>query len=34
MITRHVLPYLRQLGLPDGQINALLVDNPRRFFGR
>lgn len=34
MITRHVLPYLRQLGVTETQLTALLVDNPRRFFGR
>jgi predicted metal-dependent phosphotriesterase family hydrolase len=31
-ITRQVLPYLSELGVPDGDINQIMVDNPRRFF--
>lgn len=34
MIARHVAPYLRQLGVTEAQITAMLVDNPRRFLGR
>lgn len=34
MISRHVLPYLRQLGVSEDQITVMMVDNPRRFFGR
>lgn len=34
MISRHVLPYLKQIGVTDGQIHTMMVENPRRFFGR
>ena len=34
MISRHVLPYLRQLGVAESEIATIMVDNPRRFFGR
>ena len=32
-ITRKVLPRLKELGASDGDIQAMMVDNPRRFFG-
>ena len=32
-ITRRVLPRLKELGATDEDINAIMVDNPRRFFG-
>ncbi len=32
-ITRRVLPRLKELGATDQDINAIMVDNPRRFFG-
>ena len=32
-ITRRVLPRLKELGATDQNINAIMVDNPRRFFG-
>jgi predicted metal-dependent phosphotriesterase family hydrolase len=31
-ISRGVLPYLRELGVSDRAVNALMVENPRRFF--
>ncbi|MGI8493227.1 MAG: phosphotriesterase family protein, partial [Acidimicrobiales bacterium] len=31
-ITEDVLPYLRDHGVTDGQIETMLVDNPRRIF--
>lgn len=31
-ITRNVLPRLRELGAADADIQAMMVDNPRRFF--
>ena len=31
-ITRQALPYLKELGGTDGDIQALMVDNPRRYF--
>ena len=31
-ITRNVLPRLRELGAADTDIQAMMVDNPRRFF--
>ena len=31
-ISRGVLPYLRELGVSDSAVNALMVENPRRFF--
>ena len=31
-ITRNVLPRLLELGATDADINAIMVDNPRRFF--
>jgi phosphotriesterase-related protein len=30
---KDVLPRLREIGISDGQIRTMLVDNPRRFFG-
>ena len=32
-ITRKVLPRLKELGGSDADIQAMMVDNPRRFFG-
>ncbi|MCX6024609.1 MAG: phosphotriesterase-related protein, partial [Chloroflexi bacterium] len=34
MITRKVLPLLRGLGVSEAQVEALMVGNPRRFFGQ
>ena len=31
-ITRHALPYLRELGASDQSIDRIMVENPRRFF--
>ena len=31
-ITRRVLPRLKELGATDQDINAIMVENPRRFF--
>ena len=31
-ITDHVLPALRESGVSDADIDALLIDNPRRYF--
>ena len=31
-IEHEVLPYLREHGVTDEQINTMLVDNPRRLF--
>jgi phosphotriesterase-related protein len=31
-IEQEVLPYLREHGVPEEQITAMLVDNPRRYF--
>ena len=31
-ITRNVLPRLIELGATDADVNAIMVDNPRRFF--
>ena len=31
-ITRQVLPRLKALGATDQDINAIMVENPRRFF--
>ena len=31
-ITRGVLPYMRELGVSDGAVDKLMIDNPRRFF--
>ena len=31
-ITRHVLPRLREMGVPEETITRIMVDNPRRFF--
>ena len=31
-ITNTILPRLREAGLTDAQIDAMMVDNPRRFF--
>jgi len=32
-ISDHVLPALRQAGVSDADIDGMLVDNPRRYFG-
>ena len=32
-ITRRVLPRLKELGATDQDINTIMVENPRRFFG-
>ena len=32
--TRRVIPYLTQLGVSQREIQAITVDNPKRFFGR
>lgn len=32
-ISDHVLPALRQAGVSDTDLDAMLVDNPRRYFG-
>ena len=31
--TRNTIPYLKQLGVTDGDLHTITVDNPRRFFG-
>ncbi|HEU0020966.1 MAG TPA: hypothetical protein VFR55_04740 [Dehalococcoidia bacterium] len=31
-ISRHVLPYLRELGSSEGDIRTIMVENPRRFL--
>ena len=31
-ITRDIVPQLRQLGVTDDQVTAMLVTNPRRYF--
>ncbi len=31
-IVRNMLPFMRAKGLIEGQIHALLVDNPRRLL--
>lgn len=31
-ISRHVLPYLRELGSSESDIQGMMVDNPRRFL--
>ena len=31
-IANEVLPYLRDHGVTDDQLDAMLVDNPRRYF--
>ena len=31
-ITRNVLPRLKELGVSDGDIHQIMVENPRRFF--
>jgi phosphotriesterase-related protein len=33
-IGEDVLPALREAGVPDGQIDQMLVENPRRYFAR
>jgi phosphotriesterase-related protein len=33
-ITRKMIPYLTQLGVSQREIQAITVDNPRRFFAR
>jgi phosphotriesterase-related protein len=32
LLTRKVIPYLRQIGVPDQAIRAMTIDNPKRFF--
>lgn len=32
--TRRTIPYLKQLGATDDEIQIITVENPRRFFGR
>jgi len=32
-ISDHVLPALRQAGVADADIDVMLIDNPRRYFG-
>ncbi|MBS1846866.1 MAG: phosphotriesterase, partial [Actinobacteria bacterium] len=32
-ISNDVLPALRALGVSDAQVDAMLIDNPRRYFG-
>jgi predicted metal-dependent phosphotriesterase family hydrolase len=32
-VTRKTIPYLRQLGITERQIQTITIDNPRRFFG-
>ena len=31
-IIRNVIPYMRKLGIKDGDINSITVDNPRRYL--
>ncbi|MFO1248610.1 MAG: hypothetical protein U1E93_10405 [Alphaproteobacteria bacterium] len=31
---RRLIPRLKQIGVPDGAIHTMTVDNPRRFFSR
>jgi phosphotriesterase-related protein len=31
-IHEEVLPYVREHGVPEEQIETMLVDNPRRYF--
>ena len=31
-VTRRVLPRLREMGFPQGQLDDILTENPRRFF--
>ena len=33
-LEQDVLPYLREHGVTEEQIDAMLVDNPRRYFER
>jgi phosphotriesterase-related protein len=33
-ITRKVIPYLRQSGVPESAIREMTVEHPKRFFGR
>jgi phosphotriesterase-related protein len=33
-VTRKLIPHLRDLGVGDGDIRKITVENPRRFFGR
>jgi predicted metal-dependent phosphotriesterase family hydrolase len=28
-----MIPYLKQIGVSDPSIRAMIVENPRRFFG-
>ena len=30
---RKVIPYLKQIGVTEQQVQTMTVDNPRRFFG-
>ena len=30
--TRVIAPMLRERGVTDGQIDTMLIDNPRRYF--
>ena len=32
--TRHTIPYLNHQGVTQLQIQAITVDNPKRFFAR
>jgi predicted metal-dependent phosphotriesterase family hydrolase len=32
--TRKLIPYLKQIGVSDQEIDIITVDNPRRFFSR
>jgi phosphotriesterase family protein len=32
-VFKSIVPALREAGVPQGQIDAMLTDNPRRFFG-
>lgn len=29
---RHVIPDLKEMGVPDSAIETLFLDNPQRFF--
>lgn len=33
-IFQHILPALREAGVPNAKIDAMLVENPRRYFTR
>jgi predicted metal-dependent phosphotriesterase family hydrolase len=32
--TRKTIPYLKQIGVSQREIDVITVENPRRFFGR